>query len=229
MELANPGKNELKDVVSHYWVATYPYFETTLFVTSAAGMPRSATRIFLYDSDGAEVNRASIEFASGQVGILELDQFLGRCKLESGLKHAHLEVISGPGSRHQCRVHNAQGACLLGEGLQIDLEQSGFFPVLLGEGRSSMVAFVNHRHEEASVRCRLYVGKRSPETDILLPPMGTRIFDLCAEFGNVSAQGGPRVMPGYARVSTLASNEVGAHLIESVQTEQERRLFTSVS
>lgn len=214
---------------AHFWVCSYPFFETSLLVSSRPGTHFEQAQIYLYDSDGELFNEAALECDTGEVGVVEFGPLLGACKIESGLKHAHVELRSQGDVAFQCRFHNNLGATIQGEPSAVSAHQTAFFPVTVAEGRNSMLAFVNHGKAEVKLRCRLYLGKRMPEVQVLVPALGSRVISLSAEFEEYKTAAGARPHPGYLRVSSSSDNKCGVQLVEALNGEKGGYIFSSVS
>lgn len=219
----NHSSRASPEVVSHFWAASYPFFETTLFVTpSLASLPTAPTRIRLYDADGEVVNDLSVEVEPGRVGVFELEQFLGGCKLEGGLKHAHIEVNSPAGTRHLCRMHARSGVSLHAEATELSHLRSVFFPLSFARGVDSVVCFVNYSTEPATAKLRLFVGSRNPEMFVEIPGRGARVVSVAADFGEFVGGGEADLGPGYVRLSTKGDARLGVHLIQRLAARDER-------
>jgi hypothetical protein len=229
------------NTTSHFWVSTFPYFESTLVITPPiSATAATSSKLLFYDADGQLVNESIIETGAQSVTQLELDQFLGGCKLESGLKHAHLVVQSPLGSGHHCRIHGREYAALLGEPFPISAAKAGFFPLTFSADRSSLLAIINFGAAEANLRCRLFLGKRCPEVVWSIPALGSRVINLEVEFreytesketARTQVQTGTREAQGaqaYLRVTTKSSG-LGVQLIERSEFSVEQGIFSSLA
>ncbi|MCB0310825.1 MAG: hypothetical protein KDD42_06305 [Bdellovibrionales bacterium] len=226
----NSKASRARPVESHFWVSSYPFFEASLFVASdPASQAQQSTQLYLYDCDGAPVNEVEVNFPAGQLGIVELDQFLGQCKLEAGLKHAHLHVVSEAGGKHMLRIHGGSSACMLGPAQEVSQLRSCFFPVLLANERNALVTLVNYGRSDSLVRCRMYVGKRVPEVRINVPALGSRVLSIPAEFSEYAKPDGNKKQPTYLRLSSTCEVPCGAQLIETISPEKEGTIFSAVS
>ena len=110
-----------------FWICSSSFLESALFMvpnSEAAG----SVRLELYDCDGARINDVECSFPPGEVGAIELDQLLGSCKLESGVKHAHLRVISS-GASPRLRMFSKTGGLIVGEPAKISGKRPTFFPL----------------------------------------------------------------------------------------------------
>ncbi len=215
---ANPN-----GVRSHFWVATFPFFETTIFIAPAIGVPPSTpTRVRLFDADGGLVNDATVEVEPGRVGVFELEQLFGSAKLESGFRHGYLEVESPVGTRHLCRLHNRSGGVFYPEASELSAARTVFSPVSFASGFDQVVCLVNHSEVPGVVKIRLLVGKRTPETFVEVPPHGARLVSLGAEFGAYIGAVGHEPTPGYVRISAKGEGRLGVQLLQRVQSRDER-------
>lgn len=223
--------NSVGSMTSHFWVCAYPFVETSLFVVPPSPFEEPfavPTSIELYDADGSLANELQVEFPKGQVGIVELDTIMGGCKLESGLKHAHMVVRSASGSSAYLRMHTREGAALIGEPAVLGADRSTFFPMTLDEGRNYYLTVVNHGKAQAALKCRLFCAKRSPETLISIPPLGSRVLSLDNEFSEYSTENGKQVQ-AYIRLSTKSETVLGVQLVERTEGKNDGGIFYSVS
>lgn len=219
-----------RDQGQHFWISTLPFFDCALFILShASATTPSETAISVYDPDGTLIN--SLEFSSppGEVGMVELEQFLGCCKLESGMKHAHLLVRSDPGTRAVLRMHSHDSGCIMGPMTQVLMHRGTFFPISFAEDKSSFIALVNYSNEPSVLRCRLFQGTRTPEISISVPPRGARFFGLESEFSDCTAKGSDKAINGYVRLTTKSEGGLGVQLIERTDGLKGNSLFNSVS
>lgn len=223
--------NSTASITNHFWVCAYPFVETTLFLVPPFPFEGAITQpsaIELYDADGALSNEVHVEFPRGQVGIVELDSIMGGCKLESGLKHAHMVVRSAAGSSPYLRMHTREGAALIGEPAVLGADRSSFFPLTMDEGRSYYLTAVNHGKAQAALKCRLFCAKRSPETLISIPPLGARVLSLDNEFAEYSSEAGKQLQ-AYIRLSTKSDTTLGVQLVERTEGKNDGGIFYSVS
>src|SRR5262245_15442452 len=95
---------------AHFWIGTSRFFDTTLFLLRDKRAGEGETVLTVLDPDGQEINRLSVEASAEEPTIFEVDQFLGGCKIESGIRHAHVVVTAPPGVRALSRVHSKDGA-----------------------------------------------------------------------------------------------------------------------
>lgn len=233
-------RTELQSVVSHFWISTFPFFETVLMVVpalQAAGpdnglalVPAPAcAALELFDADGNCITESSVEFPAGEVGILELEPLMAMCKLESGLKHGQLVVRSAAGTRHMCRIHCPGGASLLGEPAVVTAKRGGFFPTRLCEEISALLCMVNRGEVEAKTRVRLFCGNRTPEINCVIPPFGSRVVSVPAEFAEVSRVPADTQLQAYLRVSVSSGVAVGIQLIEHAKTGRDTGRYYALS
>lgn len=240
--MTNDSSQNLQKVskfISHYWVASSPFFETSLFFSTAVNTaqisntpdqgPRPAIyNVVLYDCDGDIVNELKYEASPTEVGILELHNLMEGMKYESGLKHGWVHVESEVPGKAVCRIHARSSACLMGELMQIGPTQRAFFPIRFGEQRTSYIAVVNYSKEPSAVRCKLFIGKRSPEILHAIPPGGARLINLESEFPEYKESAGSLMM-GYVRVSPRNDTPFGIQLIERCEGSKEEGLFGTLS
>lgn len=218
---------------THFWVSTAPFFKTELFVvpafnTEAEVYHNAEADIVIYDPDGAKINSVTVEFGKGKTGLLELDPLLGGCKSESGLQYAHLEIDTDLEVRACCRMKTAEKAALMGEPRFLAGLHSVFYPVAITAEGAPFLGLINTGDELVNVRCRLFCGKRTPETDINIPGRGSRILSLKDEFvDDGSIPEGQRIQ-AYARLSCREEDSVAAFLLERNTIFNEKDFYSSV-
>jgi hypothetical protein len=223
---------------NHFWISSYPFFESTLLVVPSAAATldaqkplegqRLAVQMRVYDGDGELINDAQLEFPSSDIQFFELEPLLGACKLESGMKHAHLVVTAPSGTGVYCRMHTRESAALLGEPVLVDTTQGTFFPMTFASDRSNLLCIINRGAQEAVLRCRLFVGKRSPEASWTVPAWASKVVSIESEFREYAKTDEGQQLQAYVRLSTKAG-ELGTQLVERTDGPQEAGFFTSVS
>ncbi|MBX7137474.1 MAG: hypothetical protein K1X83_05770 [Oligoflexia bacterium] len=214
------------------WVSTYPFFESTLlfsFEEKLQAVGPVPVQILFFDPDGSLFNEVQIELDPTRTGLLELEPFMGGCKLEAGLKHAHVEVRSLPGVRTTSRIHASTGACIMGAPCELTSRHSAFFPVLMSAERSPLMVLVNRSNIEAAIRLRLYCAKRMPEMQTSVPAHGARLVSVATDFPEFVPEEGARGVPAYLRISCLNGAECGVQLLDLAKQDKGQEVFTSVS
>lgn len=226
--MAEPVTNQMSygnsegEICSRFWVSTYPFFSTELFIVPALkgqeGSVPGVTSLILYDADGAVANEVKLQFPSGVVGFVDLELLLGSCKLEGGMKHGQLVLRSPAGTKHLCRIANANRSWGLGEPQEVTVQRAAFLPVGFSEESASFATFVNYAGDEAKVRCRLYAGSKNAEIEISIPGNGSRILSLEAEFAEYTELAEGEKRHAYLRIAGRSEGVVGVQLLEKYAT-----------
>ncbi len=212
----------------HFWISTFPFFETTLFLVPPPA-PIATTflsRIDLFDADGMLINQVTLEVPAQNVYVVELDPLLGPCKLEQGIKHAHM-VVSTPGAAY-CRVQGRENGSLLGEPALVNATRATFFPLTFELGRSNLLCVINRNEYEASLRGRLFVGRRSPEIGWTIPAKASRVFNIETQFSEFIEIEEDQLVRGYVRLSTKAG-DIGVQLVERTPGSREHGIYGAMS
>jgi hypothetical protein len=159
------------------WTAVLPP------ASSGADEPpgRETVECTIYDVDGTKVNAVTVEFPGGTVGVVELEPYASALKLESGMQHGHVEVVSRAGSKHSCRLVGDQCSLLVGEPVLLRSRDSSFLPITLSTQREQLLVAINAGTETAQLSCRLFYGARSPEWNIIIPPNGSKVVSVYDE------------------------------------------------
>lgn len=219
----------LKMEPAHFWVCTYPYFQSTLVLVpvSPENLPQSVS-LHLYDPDGATLNEITLSCGELSPMMFEIDPFLEAAKLESGLKHAHLKIESDAPIKTFVRYHTAESACVVGPCVTAVDGLSRFFPLTVSENRENVFVVLNSSPEKVSVRCRLYRGNRKPEHILSIPAFGVRLVSIESVFREYFDPGEKLIQQCYVRIGTRAHEPLAVQLLERNILEGDKSLFSLV-
>jgi len=181
-----------------------------------------------FDADGNPVNESSVQLTDEKVAVFELKQFLSSCKLESGIRHGHLFFESSPGLAPYVRFNTSEQAFFSEGSCLINQHKSNFFPVVISPHQNSLLCVVNHAQSEVEVKCRLLFRKRSPETSIMVPPMGAHVMSVDAEFADYIAQD-MRITNAYMRIGIKGEGNVAVNLLQRMKLENDSESYSMVS
>jgi hypothetical protein len=215
---------------AHFWVSSYPFFETTLILIPPvqSSSPQCSATLTAYDSDGATINTVQMSFPANETQLVEVEPLMGSCKLECGVKHGHIVVELPYGGGAACRIHTRESATMVSEPRIITPSAASFVPLTLGAGRMNFLLCVNRSQKECIVKARLFFGKRSPETSWTLPPFGTRIVLVESEFAPYLGLEKSDQIQAYIRMSTK-SGEIGVQTLERTEGAKDEAYFSSMS
>lgn len=215
--------------VKHFWVASGPFIESyLLWLPSSKDAGASTALLSFYDADGSLVNEAELTSKAGNPTALEVGQFLGSCKLESGIRHAHLMVRYANPCWWGCRLISGASASMLGEPEIISGERTGFMPVVFSSSRHPLLCVVNHSQEEARLRCQLFFGARIPETELLISPMGVRLLALDVEFETSLPKDSAKTLRAYLRFGMHGGGVVGTQVFELYPGSKKEEFISAV-
>ncbi|MCO6432301.1 MAG: hypothetical protein J5J00_15715 [Deltaproteobacteria bacterium] len=229
-----------ESLTSHFWVASTPLFQTALFFVPdgtrfQAGMEELSseqksytTDIKIFDADGELINEVATTYPIDRVGILEIEPLLEVCKYEGGMKHGRAVITCSAPAQPMSRIQGRDSAVFMGELLPLNTQQRAFIPVTLSEGKSSILILSNFSASPSSIKCKLIVGKRSPETQVDVPAGGTRMLSLESEFPEYADLTVSRAVQGYLRLSTRSDDQIGVQLFERLEGAKESSLFTTI-
>lgn len=215
------------NTLSKFWFFSAPDLRTSL-VYVAASMPRelgapsegaeleeTALALSFFDCDGELTNQATIEFPTKRQCFLEMNSFLGNVKRQAGFAHG-LVTVSGCAdvSRLLIRFQSSHASWLHTNDTVISRNKPYALPVYIGENRRGLIVITNTDDTEVTVRGRLLLGKRSPESSWTLTARSSRIIDLAGTFAEVIGEA-PSSMHGrgYLRLSTSSDAGVLTHLM----------------
>ncbi|MCB0334668.1 MAG: hypothetical protein KDD62_00140 [Bdellovibrionales bacterium] len=198
---------------SRFWVCTYPHFEASVFIFQAERNRGVVHEYSLYDADGSQINSGGIAFPFANTGVIELGPLLGKCKLESGLKHAQFCITSPHGCGHLVRLIGKEKASILHPLIEIHEQASNFVPLSVGPSAQNLANVVNFSDSDTQVRLRLFIGKRTPEHVVELPAYGSRSVNIENAFADYLPDGVGSTI-AYLRISSKDSAKVGLQILE---------------
>ncbi len=213
---------DVNDNTRHFWVASGPFVETCLIFipefsakSSVGGIGgRSEAQLSFFDADGTLVNEAEISALAGQPAVLEVGQFLGSCKLESGIRHAHMVLRSKDRAFAACRMTGGAGASMLGPLTDVNVDRTGFMPVVFSAVRHPLLCAINYSQEDFDLRCQLFFGSRIPETELAVPGNGARLLALDVEFEQSLSKDAGKTIRAYLRFGAKGNGTGGIQFFE---------------
>jgi len=154
------------DTTSHFWIASDPFFSTTLLVapeSTGVSEDKACSSLELYDVDGVRVNSVDVEFPPEQVGVIELEPFMSALKMQGGVRHGHVALVSQGQAQHMCRYALHEQISLTRAPTIVRSRESCFVPLVIGGQREHVVALVNSGLETSQIALRVFYANRSPE------------------------------------------------------------------
>ena len=169
--------------ISDFWVGSAPFFESTLFVLPSPDVAdptaeqgeespfSNKTRVLFFDFAGNRVNQIEVCFLKGEIGVLPLDTFLESCSLTAGFRQGRIVVQSEIPCKHLIALKYGSSEVILAPATVVSGDLGGFVPVLLGDNRSSVLYLLNQSEAHSPIRCRFFMGSRTPEIEVNLAPL----------------------------------------------------------
>ncbi|MGI6524760.1 MAG: hypothetical protein ACOX2O_05625 [Bdellovibrionota bacterium] len=213
---------ESSETVSAFWISTYPFFETTLYVLPCGESRGEVAQTFLtfFDPDGGVINKVKLQLPVGEIKKVDLNMLLGSCKIESGLRHAVMLVRSPLGTKHLCRISNGRNSSVCGELQIFSDERTAFLPLSFSEKMTSLIPIVNFSENEVKVRCGLFFGEKNHKLEVTIPAQGTRLISVDAELFEVLELGDDEKKMAYLRVSTRSVGQLGLQMLECLSIKE---------
>ncbi len=179
----------------YFWFCSQPFVESSLLL---AGRGETISTVTVRDADGAIVNEASIGHQG--LSVFDLASAVLNVKLESGLRHGTVEVVSS--ARASMRFFNKSFSRFFEPARVIAADCAQFAPVTLGKNIENLVCLLNCSDADATVRVRLILAKRNPDTLVTIPARGTRIMCVEREFSEITERAiEEKTTRAYVRVS----------------------------
>ena len=181
-----------------------------------AGHGETNSVVTVRDADGAIVNEAAIVHRG--LAVFDLASAVLNVKLESGLRHGTLEVLSE--AQASMRFFNKSFSRFFEPARVITADCAQFAPVTLGSNIENLVCLLNCSDQESTVRVRLILAKRNPDTLVTIPARGTRLMCVEREFGEITNRAiEEKTTRAYVRVSLRSEQPVLMQAAEVINRE----------
>ena len=204
-------------ITKKYWIMGFPYFESRIFfIPNDIGRHYESLVVMkLYDPDGAQINEIKMIVSSKSPLILDLENFMGDCKPESGVKYGSLICEMDEYIDSYMRFQNKKTGAYIGTLNDFNYKMPLFFPVNFSKANTSVLMLLNEGYEDAQVEFRILKGNRAPYKVIDLSKMNSRIIFLNEIFKELLSDLNDKSMQAYLKLSVLKGNsEVGAQFID---------------
>lgn len=211
-----------------FWVASSGLFETSLIFYSSPNQKKEhIAQGLLYDSDGNHVNSLEYSFHSDKASVFEISSLMEGVKYEAGLKHGILDLKVSADMNVICRLHSHSAASLLSSLHELGRNEKAFLPLRFSTDTKIIAAVVNLSKEVNQVRCKLFIGKRTPEINLDLPPQSVRLISMNEEFIDC-LEGKSVTAAGYVRISSRNDMPFAAQIVECVEGSKNEAIFSSI-
>lgn len=188
----------------HFWGCACPFIETSLICGVETRVAEAQCRVEIHDSDGQLINEIEFGTNADRLSVLELDPLLAACRIESGLKHCQLTVDTPSGVELCTRFQSHNSCSFAGPARYFSIDEPALIPIQIAADKKTMIAIINPVSEATHVRCRLYAAQRSPEINLVVPPLGSRVVAINVEFPDIYEAVATRSIPAYVRMTTRA-------------------------
>lgn len=219
-------------VIKKYWVAGFPYFESRAFFVpnEIREGEESLVKMQVYDPDGAKINEITMVVNSTQPLVLDLENFMGDCKPESGLKYCLLVCEMDKCVDSYVRLQMKKSGSYESELKEFSEKTSLFFPLNFTKSKSSVLILANEIETPVKVCCKVLRGNRAPEKSVFLAPMSSRVVFLKDEFQDVLGDCEENTEQVYLRLSAGEDTAlVGAQILYYFEGGGEDGIFTLIA
>ena len=207
----------------------YPYFESRIFfIPNDIGKDyESLVKMKLYDQDGALINEIKMIVSSRSPLILDLENFMGDCKPESGIKYGSLLCEMDEFIGSYLRKKTKKVGVYVKELMDFNSKMPVFLPVNFSQTQSNVLMLLNEGNEEAQIEYRIIKGNRAPSRVLDLGQMNSRIIFLNEVFKDLINDFNDKNLDAYLQLTVLKGNlEVGAQIITYNSQAQEGDFFS---
>lgn len=216
-------------IIKKYWIMGYPYFESRIFfIPNDIGKDyESLVKMKLYDQDGALINEIKMIVSSRSPLILDLENFMGDCKPESGIKYGSLLCEMDEFIGSYLRFQTKRVGVYVKELMDFNSKMPVFLPVNFSQTQSNVLMLLNEGNEEVQIEYRIIKGNRAPSRVLDLGQMNSRIIFLNEVFKDLINDFNDKNLDAYLKLTVLKGNlEVGAQIITYNSQAQEGDFFS---
>lgn len=227
-------------VIKRYWIAGFPYFESTvIFIPNDINEEyESPVNMLIYDQDGEQINNVGLSVNNKTPLLVNLENFMGDCKPESGMKYCTLVCETDDFIDTYVRLQTKKMGSFICELKEVNSKNAMFFPVSFLRNKSSVLVLANACDKEnVMVDVRVLVANRAPLETISLNLNGSRMMflkdvfqDLLSELDDEEKGGG-----AYIKISISRNNEeskdvkVGAFVFDYFEGDENDGNFISLA
>ncbi|MGI6681042.1 MAG: hypothetical protein ACOX3T_06155 [Bdellovibrionota bacterium] len=219
-------------IIKKYWIMGFPYFESRLFfVPNDIGRNyESLVKMKLYDPDGALINEIKMLVSSKCPLILDLENFMGDCKPESGIKYGLLVCEMDEYIDSYLRFQTKKTGVFVGELNEFNNKAPLFFPVYFSKERNSVLMLRNSELSDVKIEYKILKDNRAPVKTITLQKMHSRIIFLNNAFKELVSDFNEKDFQAYLRLSCVEGDSVvGAQIIDYNANENLEGDFSSIA
>lgn len=199
----------------HLWTIAEPLERSILRVYPTQRGADISGYIRFFNPRGVCVSECTIASRPGQLVQIPISSFLDECETDSGLRHAHAELVTTKQCSAELEMSSRTRSLFMPALHRIDDREPRALPIVLSGSYQHVFAIVNPNDIQCSVKCRLYVGSRTPEEVCLLPPRMTVLLSPEVLFGGVLRELGEfEELQAYLRISTRSSKALGIQMLE---------------
>ncbi len=196
----------------HFWAPADPLDNATLIIHPLRKNAGITGSLRFHNSNGTLVNECTIATRPGQVAQLPLSAFLDGCETDQGFRHAHLELVTSAECHGEIQFSSRLRTSFFTPAHRLSEREPRAVPLSLSDTSRHVLALVNPHDVQCSVKCRLFVGTRSPEEVCLLPPHGTVLISPEVLFASVIEAATTGSTKGSSRRSERGEAGVQAYL-----------------
>ncbi len=219
-------------VIKRYWIAGYPYFESRAFFipNDMKEDYESTVKMQIFDPDGTMINEIKMVVNSAQPLILDLENFMGDCKPESGLKYCQLICEMEECIDSYIRLQMKKSGSYIAQLKDFNEKTNLFLPITFSKDKSSILILSNELETPVQVCCKILKGNRAPEKNITLSAMGSRLIFLKNEFQEIFGEMDETEARAYIRLSAIQNvSLVGAQILDYIENNSEEGVFSSIA
>jgi hypothetical protein len=210
-----------KNFIYNFWVCTYPNFESALYLNSSnifesneVNDQKEVVELNFFDSEGILFNSANIEFPTNEFLSLKISSFMASCKMQSGMKHARLQVKSFNQLDAKLRLYAKDTAQVLDPIRFISKVKPDFFALTFANDRMAYLAVTNQSASETEMRVKVFCSMSGLDLKLKIPAFAAKIFEISSLFPQILALKEERSFQAYLRITTKSDDLLGIQFYE---------------
>jgi hypothetical protein len=214
-------------LVKHrFWIGDAPFISTSLVLNrppQATAQQESPPLILTcFDCDGEIASESTINLGDTLFTRLPLSWFITKLKNQYGMRCGQL-VLTGHDQTLapliEIKREKASTPTVLPP-LDYLETQGTCFPYYYRPNVPSMIFLVNFSNSRSDIAVKFFIGNRSPEKIISIPPLGSRAFSPFGTFYELLPKEGEA--HGYLRLRVRTNTRIGALSVAEVYSKCEQ-------
>ncbi|MCB0328186.1 MAG: hypothetical protein KDD70_00945 [Bdellovibrionales bacterium] len=214
----------------HFWAISDPLERVVLRIAPTHPGEGISGVLRFFNANGTVGSECQLVIKAGQMAQIPLNALLANCATDSGFRHSHLELETAEECTGELEFSSRTRSSFFSSLHRVVDREPRAFPVVVSPSYRHVLALVNPNDVQASLKCRMYLGSRTPEEACLLPPRSTVLLSPEVLFQRVISEVAPEgEIQAYVRLTTRSPKPLGFQVLEERIFESGERAYGVVS